>query len=106
MVIVELENYRKLEKDSEKVKGLMFLKKVEKRLVFVFKTDSAAPFHSFFCPDFDIIFLDKDNVVREFYEIRTPMIIHPRYRYRYVIETEPGFIKRYKVKEGDRINFK
>lgn len=95
--------YKILSKENEKLKGLMFLDSVKERMVFNFDSDVDNSFHSFFCPKFDIIFLDKNWIVKKCFEIKSWRIIKPGIKYRYVIEAESGFIRKNKIKIGDKI---
>lgn len=90
---------------KQKMKGLMFSKKVKERLLFIFESETKSKFHSFFCPDFDILFLDEKGKIVYLKEIRKPQVIDPGKKYRCVLESEPGFIKKKKIKVGDIIRF-
>ncbi|MCX8202283.1 MAG: DUF192 domain-containing protein [Candidatus Micrarchaeota archaeon] len=98
---IKVKKYRILRNVKEKMKGLMFCKNVCSRLLFVFDEDVCYPFHSFFCPEFEILFLDRNMKINEFYFVDSPKIIKPKCKYRYVLETEPGFIKKMKIEKGD-----
>ncbi|MEM3369305.1 MAG: DUF192 domain-containing protein [Candidatus Micrarchaeia archaeon] len=100
---IMLRRYKILKTNAEKTKGLMFLDKVEERLVFIFKNDIDSPFHSFFCPEFDIIFLNEKMRVNEYQEVRTWRFIKPKKKYKYVLEAEPGFIRKNKINIGDLV---
>lgn len=100
---VKISKVKKMIRMIEKMTGLMFSKKVSTPLFFVFERETSQPFHSFFCPDFDIVFLDKNYNVNEFYKIRNWKVIRPKIVYKYVLEAEPGFIARRRIKKGDRI---
>lgn len=101
-----LKGYKLLKNNVEKAKGLMFLDSVEDRLVFVFSKSVNYSFHSFFCPEFDIVFLDKKWRVKEHHEVKTWRIIKPRTEYNYVLEAEPGFIRKNKIEVGDLVILK
>lgn len=101
-----LKGYKLLKNDVEKAKGLMFLDSVEDRLVFVFSKSVNYSFHSFFCPEFDIIFLDEKRRVKEYHEVKIWKIIKPRMKYKYVLEAEPGFIRKNKINIGDLVILK
>ncbi|MCS7109524.1 MAG: DUF192 domain-containing protein [Candidatus Micrarchaeota archaeon] len=101
--MVKIKNYVIMRSFLEKIKGLMFERKIRKRLLFEFEKDEISPFHSFFCPNFEILFLDENMKVNEFYKIKEWKIIQPKSAYRFVLEAEPGFIRRYKIKVGKKI---
>jgi len=102
---IRINNYKLLTTDKEKMKGLMFSKNVETKLVFLFSDEVNHPFHSFFCPKFDIFFLNSKKEIIYFESITKPKIIKCNEKYRYVVETEFGFAKKNKLMIGDRIEW-
>ncbi|MBI5036918.1 DUF192 domain-containing protein [Candidatus Micrarchaeota archaeon] len=82
--------------------GLMFSSKVREPLVFVFACSAKHGIHSFFCPDFDAVFLDEEFKVVDKFEVRSSQPwLEPKSEARYLIEAEPGFASN--VKEGQRL---
>jgi uncharacterized membrane protein (UPF0127 family) len=102
---IRINKYKVLTTDKEKMKGLMFSKKVEKKLVFLFSDEVDHSFHSFFCPVFDIFFLNSKKEIIHFESVTKSKIIKCNRKYRYVVETELGFAKKNKLKIGDRIEW-
>ena len=100
-----LKNYRIMDGVLSQVKGLMFEKGVETPLLFVFPKEVAHSFHSLFCPDFDIVFLDGKKEVVHSEEIRGPKLIKPVKKYMYVVEAPLGFIRKNKIRNRTRIKF-
>jgi len=102
---IKINNYKTVTTDKEKIKGLMFSKRVDKRLIFIFSNDVNFAFHSFFCPNFDIIFLNSKKEVIYFESVKKPKIIKCNRKYKYVIEAELGFVEKNRIKKGDKIRW-
>jgi len=95
-----------LETLFEKLKGLVFSKRVVQPLLFVFAREATAEnaIHSFFCPHFDAIFINAQDVAVDALEVRSSrFFICPAKPFKYLIETFPGDIKKYKVKAGMKL---
>ena len=94
----------------DKLRGLMFRKKIEKPLLFVFKNESRslAAIHSFFVFfPFDAVFLDaRKRVVdiRERVPPFTPLIL-PRAPSKFLLEMKAGDARAKKLRVGDRLEW-
>jgi len=87
------------------LKGIMFMKRIEKPLLFVFKKEAPVSIHSYFCIPFDILYLDKFGKVREFVERVRPGSVLPKVVCKYIIECSAGEIRKKKIRKGDKISF-
>jgi len=91
----------------EKMKGLMFRKKLDHALVFKLKkpTRIGASIHSFFVFfPFDIVWVRKNKVV-DLREKVAPFTLNltPKKEADFFIELPAGSIKKKKIKEGSKI---
>lgn len=117
---MEMERIVKVAKGKEKVlwkdaevadsflkhmRGIMFMKRIEKPLLFVFKKDGPVSIHSYFCIPFDIIYLDKFGKVKEMVERVRPGSVLPTIGCKYIIECSAGEIRKKKIRKGDKISF-
>lgn len=95
----------------KKTKGLMFRDRLEKGrgMLFVFGNDSTHPFWMFGMRfAIDMVWMDKEGKVVHIEEDARPCRLFCRlYRSRrlakYVLEVNSGFVKRERVKVGDKI---
>jgi len=62
--------------------------------------------HSFFCPIFDAVFLDRAKRVSEIYDrISSGRMITPKLPAAYLVEFPAGTVKRKGIKKGMAIKF-
>jgi len=87
------------------MKGIMFRKKVEKPVLFVFDREAPVSIHSFFCAPFDIIYINKFGKVLKTSGDVAPNTLLPAVRCKYIIECKPGEIKKKRIKTGDVLSF-
>ena len=102
---IMLKDYRRMDTTFSRTRGLMFEQEVRKPLLFIFPYEVSHSFHSMFCPDFDIVFLNGKREVVYSEKIRSAKIIEPGIKYRYVVEAFPGFIAKNKIKNKIKIEF-
>ena len=102
---IKIKRYKRMDNPISQSKGLMFSKRVELPLIFVFRKDVRHSFHSLFCPAFDIVFLNKDNETVYCEEVRAAKKISPKTGYRYAVEAPPGFIKKNGIRKKTNIQF-
>jgi len=86
-------------------KGIMFRKKIEKPLLFIFKKEAPVSIHSYFCIPFDILYMDKFGKVIDFVEKVRPGSVLSSVRCNYIIECGAGDIRRKKIRKGNKISF-
>jgi hypothetical protein len=88
-------------------KGLMFSKKPDFGLVFVFKSEKRRSLHMFFVfYPIDVLFLGSDKKVVEIKESFMPFAVYyPRKKSKFVIELPSGAIKKSETQVGDTISF-
>lgn len=96
---------------KEQMKGLMFMKKIESDVgyMFYYNPPNIASFwmKNTFVP-LDIIFIDKHNRIVYLIEGMVPHDTTSRgypKKIRYVIEIKSGYIKKYNLKHGMKIQF-
>lgn len=90
----------------KRTSGLMFRKNVTKPLLFVFPTEQTIPIHSFFCPHFDVIFLDRRKVVVDFKsDVKPSGTYTAKAPAKYMIEASAGSIKKFKIRKGNLLLF-
>ena len=100
---------------AEVAKGLMYRATLpeEQGMIFIFKKDKPLYFWmKNVIINLDIIFLDKDLVIRKIHHVATPCNKPPCKIYksgfpaRYALEVSGGFCKKYGVKELQRIEYR
>lgn len=82
--------------------GLMFQNRVSKPLLF--KANGRISIHSFFCPFFDAVFLDKQGKVVKALSVapwRSKIAVNAFY----LFEFPPGTIAKCKIKKGDELKW-
>jgi len=89
----------------QKTIGLMFSKRIDKPLVFLFNKEKRISIHMFFVFfPIDIIWLNKNKEVVYIKENVKPFaIINPKVESKYIIELAEDNIKKYKIEKGDLI---
>jgi uncharacterized protein len=90
-----------------KARGLMFTKKKDKALVFIYNKEELISLHMFFVfYPIDVLFLNREKEVIEIKENFRPSTGYmPKNRARYVIELPEKKIQQYKIKLHDKIEF-
>ena len=84
----------------------MFRKRVIRPMLFVFPVPGRVSIHSFFCPVFDAVFLDRTKRVSETYERILPgKMITPKSPVAYLVEFPAGTVKRKGIRKGTVIKF-
>ncbi len=93
--------------EISKIKGLMFTKRLNKALIFIFKKESLQHIHMFFVwYPIDVLWLDKSKLVVQLKENLLPFrIILAKKPSLYMIELENGTIKKSKTEINDMISF-
>ncbi|MFH1780151.1 MAG: hypothetical protein ABH803_03335 [Candidatus Micrarchaeota archaeon] len=97
-----------LKNSLAKARGLMFSSRVLRPLVFFFSKPSrtGASIHSFFCPEFDAIFVSEDFVVTDvFSRVKPNAFFPPSRKALFLIETFPGDASRKGFVEGVKLRF-
>lgn len=106
---MRIENFVLADNTLRRVVGIMFKDKNFIPLIFIFPKESILlpTIHSFFCPPFDAVYLDKNKKVVDFYENVPPfkLSISPKFPSKYLIEAPVGFISKNKIKKGVLIEF-
>jgi uncharacterized membrane protein (UPF0127 family) len=87
------------------VKGIMFMKSIEKPLLFIFKEEAPISIHSYFCVTFDIVYADKFGKVTEIIEKVRPDSVLPTVNCKYIIECSAGEIRKKRIMKGDKLAF-
>ena len=87
--------------------GLMFSKKSDKSLIFVFKKEKIVPLHMLFVfYPIDVLFLNKEKKIVEIKEhFRPSSFYSPKNKARYVIEMPEGSIRKFNLKISDSLSF-
>lgn len=83
--------------------GLMFTKRASKPLLFT--GNGRISIHSFFCPPFEAVFLDKNGGIVKLCRVEpsTPLVAANAF---YLFEMPLGTIKKFKLKKGDKLQWK
>ena len=97
--------------DIERMRGLMFRKAMPEKegMLFIFDEENLTPFwmKDTYLP-LDILFINSQKEIVDIAENAQPLseeLIPPHAPYRYALELNAGFVKKYKVERGDRIEF-
>ena len=100
-------NKRFLNTEFQKFMGVMFAKKLNKGLIFVFRKEKLISLHMFFVfYPIDALFLDKKKKVVQLKESFKPFrALISKKPAKYVLELPEGTIKKSKTAVGDRIGF-
>lgn len=97
--------------DSARMKGLMFRKSMEdtKGMLFIFEVPEV---HSFWMKNtimsLDIIFINENKEIVKIHKNTKPFSTESLPSVKpsiYVVEVQAGFTDKYKIKEGDKIEF-
>lgn len=93
---------------SSKALGLMFKRKTDKALIFVFKKEKIVHIHMFFVFfPIDVLWLDKNKRVVQLKECLKPFkFIRAKRPAKYIIELPVNTINKSKTRLGDTISFK
>ncbi len=94
---------------NEKLKGIMFKKKLENPMLFFFskKASLENSIHSLFCfVTFDAIFLDEGKKVVQAITVKPFTLNVTPPPSLYLIEAPQGSVKKYGIKKGDKIWWK
>ena len=104
IIVEKIESCRNIFK---KAKGLMFSRKENKALIFIFSKEKIVPLHMLFVfYPIDIIFADKNKKVVEIKENFKPFSFYtPKNKTSYIIELPAGIIKKSKAEVGDSLSF-
>ena len=94
-------------KSLSKAIGLMFSKKSDKSLIFIFKKEKIVPLHMLFVfYPIDVLFLNKEKKIVEIKEHFRPFSFYsPKNKARYVIEMPEGSIRKFNLKISDSLSF-
>jgi hypothetical protein len=100
---------RVLKRCFERARGLLFRPKIkeDQAFVFYFPKEGYWSFHMFFMTyAIDIIWLDREKRIVDMIAGFKPFEVHkPSRKARYVIEMPVGKIKKYKIREKDKLEF-
>ncbi len=82
--------------------GLMFSRKVTKPLLF--SGNGKISIHSFFCPVFEAVFLDKSGKIVKAVKVKpwTPLVAAKAF---FLFEMPPGTVSKYLLKRGDALQW-
>jgi len=87
------------------LKGIMFMKKIDRPFLFIFKREAPVSIHSYFCIPFDILYMDKfGKVIESVGRVRSGSVL-PAVSCKYIIECGAGEIRKKKIRKGDKISF-
>ncbi|MCK4521772.1 MAG: DUF192 domain-containing protein [Nanoarchaeota archaeon] len=101
------EDFKLCNSEFEKLKGLMFTKKISKALVFVSGKEQNISMHMFFVfYPIDVLWLNKNKKIIQIKKDFRPFRISKGCKARYVIELEKGTIEKTKTETGDIVRFK
>lgn len=97
--------------DQERMRGLMFRKEMGEKegMLFIFDHDSAVPFwmkNTYLA--LDIIFISSQKEIVDIIQNAQPLseeLIRPNAPYRWALEVNGGFAKKYNIETGDRVMF-
>lgn len=98
--------------DNKKKQGLMYRHSIKERQGMLFIFEKAKPLSMWMKNTFiplDIIFVNENYAIETIQENAEPLSKNPILSHKnvlYVVEVVAGFCDKYKVKEGDTINFK
>ena len=102
-------NVEVMDTSFKKFRGLMFRKKCDTVLIFPLDHESRleASIHSFFCPRFDVAFVDKQKKIVDLRENVRPWVpnITPKKASSFVVEMPPGTVKKQKLSIGKKLDF-
>ena len=100
-------NYKACKGVLSQAKGLMFTRRRQRGLIFIFNKENNVSLHMFFVfYPIDVLFLSSDKKVVEIKENFRPFTFYfPRRKSRFVIELPEGTIKKSKTSVGDTISF-
>lgn len=97
--------------DLERMRGLMFRKNMPEKegMLFIFDEENLTPFwmKDTYMP-LDILFINSQKEIVDIAENTQPLseeLVPPHAPYRYALEVNAGFVKKYKVERGDRVEF-
>ena len=87
--------------------GLMFSKKSDKSLIFIFKKEKIVPLHMLFVfYPIDVLFLNKEKSIVEMKENFRPFSFYsPENKAKYIIEMPEGSIGKFKISLNDQLEF-
>jgi len=90
-----------------KARGLMFSKKRDLGLIFIFNSEKIRSLHMFFVfYPIDVLFLDSGKKVVEIKENFLPFtFFYPAKKSQFIIELPAGNVKKSKTSVGDTISF-
>ena len=105
--IIISKNTKFCNKSLSKAIGLMFSKKSDKSLIFIFKKEKIVPLHMLFVfYPIDVLFLNKEKKIVEIKEhFRHFSFYSPKNKARYVIEMPEGSIGKFNLEISDRLGF-
>ena len=100
-------NIKFCNKPLAKAIGLMFSKKSDKSLIFVFKKEKIVPLHMLFVfYPIDVLFLNKEKKIVEIKEHFRPFSFYsPKNKARYIIEMPEGSIGKFNLEISDKLSF-
>lgn len=101
------ENYKICNNFISKSIGLMFSRKKNKSLIFIFEREKIVPLHMLFVfYPIDVLFLDKNKKIVEIKEnFRSFTFYSPNNKSKYILEFPSGTIKKSRTELGDEIGF-
>jgi len=103
---IKLQNYELADTLLLRAKGIMFRKRITRPMLFVFPALERVSIHSFFCPVFDAVFLNRAKKVSETYERILPgRMITPKSPAAYLVEFPAGTVKQKGIRKGTVIRF-
>ncbi len=92
---------------SKKALGIMFKKRMDYLLLFPlgYETRFGASIHSFFCPYFDVMWLDEKKKVVDFRENVRPWTLNitPKMACHYILEAPPRYIRKNRISIGKTV---
>ena len=88
----------------KRFKGIM-LEKNFKPLLFNMPFEERHSFHSLFCPEFEVAFLDSHKKILEIKKIAKPQFFSCDTAFYYVLEMPVGFIKKYGLRVGQTLEW-
>ncbi len=102
-----IQNYELADTTIKRAIGIMLRRRVTRPMLFLFDETNVVSIHSFFCPPFDAVFLDKQRKVVGLHRyIRPNHIVSSERPVKYLIEFPPGTIGRLGIAKGTIIKMK
>lgn len=105
---IQLQSFQHANTWSKQALGVMFKDKIESPMIFPIdqKDCMNSSYHTCFCPDLDMIFLDKDKkVIKIFWSVPSFNLIRAPQDSAWLVEHYAGIFDKFDLKVGDVLEF-